>query len=123
MNRRVFIKSTLTSALLGAAAITLPFLRGSASPDPSRLYLKSPTLGRSFQGTVDGRLYESLDGGRSWRQAFNFGSQVAVLALVERQGSLAATLGIDAYTFTLTSPDGYTWSSLAQAVTDERVPA
>ncbi len=109
MNRRNFIKTLLTTTLAGLAVITLPIIRASASLNPTRGYLKSQRLGRSFQGTVDGRLLESADEGQTWRPLFNFGSHLSVLGIYERQGSLYLEMGVQGYSFYLKSQDGRAW--------------
>jgi hypothetical protein len=113
MNRRNFIKTLLNTTLAGLAVITLPIIRASASLNPSRGYLISKRLGRSFQGTVDGQLLESLDEDQTWRHLFNFGSHVSVLGMYERQGSLYLELGVQRFSFFLKSPDGRVWLTTA----------
>ncbi len=109
MNRRTFIKTLLTTSVAGLAVIGLPVIRASASLSPSRGYLSSQSRGRSFQGTIDGRLFESQDQGQTWRQIFNFGDQLSVLGIHERQGNLYLELGIQSYSFFLKSQDGRVW--------------
>ena len=109
MNRRAFLHRFIRNSLAAFAVAALPLVRASASLTPAHGYLDSRRLGRRFQGTIQGRLLESLDSGRTWRQAAYFGSQVEVLRVYEGGSTLYLDLSIQGHPFTLKSPDGHHW--------------
>ncbi len=109
MNRRAFIRTLATTTLAGLAVVILPVIRASAGLAPSQGYLKSSRLGRTFQGTVDGRILETRDNGQSWRPVVKFGSQYAIHALLERPEGLYLEVRFQGYPFFLKSQDGRLW--------------
>ena len=117
MNRRAFIKSVALTSLAGFAAISMPTLQASAglTPPPAEVSIKA--RGRMVKGTRDGRLFESLDGGNTWRALVNFGPQCPILEIQQRRGALYARVGFQRYSFLLKSADGRTW------ITTNAIPA
>jgi hypothetical protein len=112
MNRRAFIKGVALSSLAGFAAISTPTLQASAglTSPPAEVQVKTP--GRMVKGTRAGQLFESLDGGSSWRPLVNFGPQYPILEIQQRQGALYARVGFQRYSFLLKSADGHTWRTV-----------
>jgi hypothetical protein len=70
---------------------------------------QTDALGKKYRGTRDGRVLESVDGGRTWQQVASFGSHCAVQALSNRQGQLRARIGVQGYSFALISADARLW--------------
>jgi hypothetical protein len=66
-------------------------------------------FGKKYQGTRDGRVLESVDGGQTWQQVANFGSHCAVQALGNRRDKLQARISVTGYRFVLISADARTW--------------
>ena len=112
MHRRTFLKSVVTTTLSGLALLALPAIRASAGLllPLSPAFLKA--LGKSFQGTRNGQLLESLDGGLTWRKLANFGSHCSIQAIQERQGVLYLQVGVQKYRFFLKSSDGRLWRTV-----------
>jgi hypothetical protein len=109
MNRRAFIKSVTLSTLAGIAAISMPTLQASAGLTPAPAEIQVKALGKLLRGTRDGKLFESLDGGASWKSLTNFGPQYAILEIQTRRGVLYARVGFQRFSFVLSSTDGRTW--------------
>jgi hypothetical protein len=100
MNRRNF--------LIGMTAASLASLLTLNPP----LSLQARAAGQMFQGTADGRILISGDGGDTWQPLANFGPHLSVVELFADGGSLYARLGFEGYTFLLQSSDGKTWRTL-----------
>jgi hypothetical protein len=109
MNRRNFLKGVAQASLVGAAALVSPTLPVSMRLDASPAFVQTDALMRKFRGTPDGRILESFDGGKTWRPTANFGRHCSILAILERQGQLYTQVGIQGYSFFLSSPDGRVW--------------
>ena len=112
MNRRSFLIGIAKVTLSGIAVAALPgsLMAAVRLADPEAI-----ALGKLFKGTRNGRVLESLDGGQTWQPRANFGKHCAVLALVERQGQLWAQIGLQGYSFFLTTSDARTWYTVEQA--------
>lgn len=112
MKRRTFIKTVVTGALSGMALVALPAMRAGAGfllPQPP-VFIKA--LGKSFQGTHNGQVYASLDGGLAWHKLADFGSHCSIQAIYERQGFLYLQVGVQKYSFYLKSSDGRLWRTV-----------
>jgi hypothetical protein len=113
MNRRDFLKLAAAGSL---AVIMTQFIHefysisfSDASPGDI-----VPKLGRKlFQGTSDGRILTSADGGLSWRCCANFGGQNQVKDLYASGGKLFAEIYLQGNSFELTSTDGRFWYTVS----------
>jgi photosystem II stability/assembly factor-like uncharacterized protein len=65
--------------------------------------------GKSYRGTVRGKIYQSADGGKTWQLAAKLGESLPVQELFAHQGQLFARVGFEALHFYLKSNDGRTW--------------
>jgi hypothetical protein len=111
MNRRAFLKRVSANALVGAIILVLPEIQASTITGPSTFFTVE-ALGKTYKGTRDGRLYESIDREMTWRPVANFGSHCSVVSIVERQRKLFAVIGVQRFTFTLVSTDGREWRTV-----------
>jgi hypothetical protein len=111
MNRRDFLKRVAQTSLTAMAAVMLSQLQGS-SRGASLADIQATVDGKRFRGTSDGRILQSLDGGRTWQPRANFGKQCAILEIYERNGKIYAHVGIQAYSFVAESRDGRIWYTL-----------
>ncbi len=109
LNRRDFLK---VMAQISTTGLTLALLAGlparmslNVSPAP----VQAEALGRKFRGTSDGRVFESLDGGRTWQLIANFGEHCSILTLFERQSQVYAQIGVQGYSFLVRSPNARLW--------------
>lgn len=87
MNRRDFLKlGSTVSALLYLPVGTL-----ARSVDSLTMV---EMKGVTYRGTHDGKVYSSVDGGKSWNLLVDFGREIAILSLDLLPGSrLYARLG------------------------------
>ncbi|MBE7472658.1 MAG: hypothetical protein HS114_26310 [Anaerolineales bacterium] len=97
MKRRDFLTGLATLSLTGLIKMSLP------------TKAQAQTNGKIFKGTLEGKIFESLDNGQTWQQTANFGPDCPVLELSEEEEGLFAHLGFQSYNFWLTSPDGRIW--------------
>jgi hypothetical protein len=111
MNRRDFLKRVAQTSLTAIAAVTLPQLQGSAR-GASPVDIQTSAGGKKLLGTLDGRIFESLDSGKTWQPRANFGKQCSILEIYERNGKIYAQVGIGSYSFVAESRDGRTWYTL-----------
>jgi hypothetical protein len=109
MNRRTFLVSVAAGALAGLATILAPSLQGVITLASSLFPVQGNALGGLLEGTGDGRLRQSLDGGHTWQPLANFGEGCAVTGIYEQDGLAYVQLKIQRYTFLLKSADGRTW--------------
>jgi hypothetical protein len=109
MNRRSFILSMAAGALAGLAVITAPSLQGLRALASSLIPTQGKALGRLLVGSRDGRLRQSLDGGRTWQPLANFGETCSVVSIYEQDGLAYVQLKVQQYSFLLKSADGQTW--------------
>ncbi len=103
-SRRVFLQAA--GLLMGSLVLIPPFINRKAG---GQLEARIGAAGKKYKGTNDGRVLESVDGGKTWQQVANFGSQCAIQSLSNRQGQLQAWIGIEGYRFSLTSTDARIW--------------
>jgi hypothetical protein len=69
--------------------------------------------GKLYQGTQNGILYESVDGGKTWQKIANFGEHCAIVKIAtHRDGSVALSLACIAHTFDLHSQDARLWRTV-----------
>ena len=109
LNRRDFLKVMAQISTAGLTLATLAELPTRMSLDVSPAPVQAEALGRKFRGTSDGRVFESLDGGKTWQLIANFGKHCSILTLVERQGQIYAQIGVQGYRFLLRSPNARRW--------------
>lgn len=89
--------------MVGLAAATFPRMTAGAGTT-------SGLVAKQYQGTRDGKILESLNGGASWTQVANFGDRFVVQSITTpADGSLTATVVFATHAFTLHSTDGRTW--------------
>ena len=111
MNRRTFLTQITRGALAGAAVFTLPGIQASTYFSSSA-FIKADVLGKTLKGTRDGRLFESVDQGKTWLPTANFGSHCSIVSILERQGRIFTVIGIQRFTFYLASIDGREWRTV-----------
>ena len=109
MNRRTFLVSMAAGALAGLAVVTAPALQGLTTLASSLIPTQGKALGRLLEGSPDGRLRQSLDGGRTWQPLANFGEGCAVTGIYEQNGLAYVQLRLQRYSFLLKSADGKAW--------------
>lgn len=98
MNRREFLTVTGIVVLTG--------LVGFSKPQTA----EAQFLRKLYQGTTDGKLLESTDGGKTWHQVVNFGEQYTINKVtVDRSGTIYVQLGYMGGTFDLYSPNLLIW--------------
>lgn len=103
MNRRHFL--TMAGALIAAGMTHL------AAPGLAAAKSTTPTIRHKlYRGTRDGKLFESIDGGKKWQQVASFGAHCTVKEIMTRRdGSLAINLACVGHTFDLYSQDARVW--------------
>ncbi|HTP11088.1 MAG TPA: hypothetical protein VMP08_22695 [Anaerolineae bacterium] len=105
-SRRSFIR---VAGLAAGAAILAPVIAQVISGSPIAY---ADALGKKYKGTRDGRVFESIDDGKTWQQVANFGSHCAVLGLSEQRSRLQAKIGVSGYDFALISTDARLWRTV-----------
>ena len=117
LNRRSFLKAS--GAAAGALAVgalpkfyPLQAIKPIHPPEPIGAGVQVELGKRVLRGTRDGRVLESLDGGRTWRVITKLGERCAILALQVQAELVYAEIGLQGYRFTLTSADGRIWRTL-----------
>lgn len=108
MNRRNFLKG-IVGAIWTALAIGVSGLPLIARSAAAQVLLQSRLLQRTFQGTRDGRILESLDGGATWQEIAKFGSHCSIQALLEGQGKVFAQISVQGHSFLIATADARTW--------------
>jgi microcystin-dependent protein len=83
-------------------------------PRTWRIACRHPNQRRrqNASGTLDGRIFESLDNGKTWQPRANFGKQCLIQGIYECNGKLYAQVGIGRHSFVAESRDGRTWYTL-----------
>jgi len=112
VNRRNFLKQAAITSLAAVTAVGLPKLQVGAHRGTSPAGFQTDAGSKRLQGTSDGRILESPDGGKTWQPRANFGKQCSILEIYERNGKLYARVGIQGYDFIVESRDGRTWYTL-----------
>lgn len=105
-SRRSFFK--LSSLAAGA----LFFIPRPAPQSENFFTAYTEALGKQYRGTRDGRVLESVDGGRTWQQVAYFGSHCAVQTLSYARGRLRAQIKVAGYPFLLTSDNARVWRTV-----------
>jgi len=112
MNRLNFLKlaavgslSVITAQLIRKFSLRIP---GDVLPGD---FVSGPD-GNLFQGTADGRILASTDGGLAWNCSANFGGQCQVRDLSVTGGRLLAKIGFPGGAFELASADGIVWHTI-----------
>ena len=107
MNRRQFLTMATAVSVVSLARLTTPHLAAAKGLTP---VLRQATL---YQGTKDGKLYESTDGGKTWQLVANFGSHCAIDRVVRQQnGSISIKMFCSGYAFELRSTDARVWRTV-----------
>ena len=68
LNRRDFLKVAAQISVTGLTMALLTEIPARMSHNVSPAPVQAEALGRRFRGTSDGRVFESLDGGRTWQE-------------------------------------------------------
>jgi len=111
MNRRDFLKTVTQTSLTALAFVAPPQLRGSTR-SASPVDIRTVASSKKLLGTLDGRIFESLDSGKTWQPRANFGRQCSILDIYERNGKIYARVGIQGHDFLVESRDGRVWYTL-----------
>ena len=109
MNRRDFIKSAAGLLLAGSAGLVQPVLELGARADAASFSVQARVNGKMLQGTRDGLILESLDGGKTWRNVANFGKHCSIAAIREQQSQIYADVVVQGHRFALKSTDARMW--------------
>ena len=110
MNRRSLLKKLAFSTLAGLTVVAAPSVMRWL---PSNVSAQLNVLGHAVQGTRDGLVRASQDGGKTWQPWMNFGPHCAVQSFAERDGLLYAQVGIQGFSFWVKTGDGRTWLTVA----------
>ena len=120
VSRKEFLKtagitlgSLLVSPFLVAAKKLPPAPQPPAKKTPPKAAPAQPAPGVLYQGTADGKILRSEDGGANWQVVVNFGDCYNVQAVLQGSGNLTAHLIFKGAGFLLTSTDGRTWYTAA----------
>lgn len=101
MNRREFLIVTGSVTLAGILGIQVNPVAAAASNKPL------------YRGTLDGKLFESTDGGKSWLLITDFTSLYAVQsASLEADDRVKVQLNYWGFEFSLYSKDKTLWTTL-----------
>lgn len=99
VNRRKILKLTAISTGVALSSFLLPFLtRATAADKPVKM-----------KGTSTGKVFMSLDDGKTWEVAADFGIDCPVLNIRSTSTGFYADIGHKGYRFTLHSMDGLQW--------------
>ncbi len=106
-SRRSFLK---LSSMAAGALLFIP----RPAPGTERSFTAyTEALGKKYRGTRDGRVLESVDNGRTWRQVANFGSHCMVQTLSLARGQIRAQIRVAGYPFWLISKDARVWYTVS----------
>ena len=98
MNRRDSLKGMGGLSLAGMTGFTLPALAA-----------KKTTVSMMLRGTSDGKVVESVDGGKSWHVVAKFGSHCSVDSINRGGDRIYARISVKGHPFLLESRDARTW--------------
>ena len=106
MNRRQFLTVATAVTAVGMMRLATPRLVAAKGITPI-------LRGKLYQGTQDGVLYESVDGGKTWQKIAFFGEHCAIVkTATNRDGSVSLSLACMSNTFELHSPDARLWRTV-----------
>lgn len=106
MNRRQFLTMSGAVATIGLVRMASPRMAAAKGITPI-------IRGKLYQGTQNGILMESVDGGKTWQKIANFGEHCAVVKIItHRDGSVTVTLACIANTFDLHSQNARLWRTV-----------
>jgi hypothetical protein len=111
MRRRDFLKA------MGVGMASVAVLTTTSEPVKewflSSFLTVQTTFGNSLlRGTLDGRIFRSLDDGHTWEKVFFFGSHCAIDSLLTQNGQAFARLSVAGCPFWLHSTDAKTWRTV-----------
>ena len=107
MNRRQFLTIATATTAFGMLRLAAP---GLVTAQASTPILRRQML---YQGTRDGKLYESNNLGRTWQLIANFGNHCAVAKIVtQKNGDINVRLICVGYSFDLRSKDARLWRTV-----------
>jgi hypothetical protein len=109
MNRRDFLKGMAGVSLTWLAMPVLPAPPAATRINNGSALLYSHALNRTFRGTPDGLILESLDGGATWQAIANFGSHCSIERLFDVDDRVFVQVGVQDYSFLVASTDARTW--------------
>jgi hypothetical protein len=104
MNRREFLK-------LGGVVPAYFFLSASGLFSLPQFEPQIKALGKTFKGTLDGKIYTSADSGKTWQLQYKLGSSNAIIKFttsVDNKLYLQAMNHTHAFSLVL-SPNGKSW--------------
>jgi hypothetical protein len=107
MDRRTFLKTA------GLAAIAATPLTGffTINQTSNSVEVQRNGVVMNLLGTGNGKILKSIDGGKNWDIAADFGEHIKVLKIDMLQTGLTATLEHQGLKFSLRSSDGLRWIS------------
>jgi len=106
VNRRELLTLAIIATGLAISPFVLPSLGRSTTVE---LVLHGKPV--KMKGTPTGKILSSLDDGRTWEVAADFGADCPVLSMRSASPGLNADIGHKGYSFTLHSVDGRQWSA------------
>jgi hypothetical protein len=111
MQRRDFLK------VLGVGTASVAVLSATAVPVRewflSSFLTVQTTFGNSLlRGTLDGRIFQSLDDGHTWERVFFFGSHCTVDNLLTQNEQVFARISVEGIPFWIYSTDAKTWRTV-----------
>jgi hypothetical protein len=100
MNRRDFVKNIATLSLGSCLTVNLPTIP------------QAQAAGKMFKGSAEGQIFESTNGGQTWRPIANFGPACPIVNVFQNGPQLYAEVGCQNHTFFITSTDARSWRAL-----------
>ena len=104
MNRREFLK-------LGSIVPAYFFFSASGLSSLPKFEPQIKALGKIYKGTLDGKIYTSVNSGKTWQLQYKLGSKNAILKFASgADNKLSLQAMNNAHTFSLVlSPNGKSW--------------
>ena len=106
LNRREFLKAF--AIIVGSVATAS--VNSAFTPPPKTLGSGANPVAQ-YKGSPDGYIYESLDGGKTWKIAAYLGSQYAISKISRSNSWWVAQIVFGSETFALKSQNGRMWYS------------
>jgi hypothetical protein len=106
MNRRQFLTAATAITTIGVMHLATPRFAAAKTVIPTQ-------RGTLYEGTKDGKLYESVDGGKTWTLLADFGPEYPVLLITPGANDLlAVTLGYTYLSFDIYTTDRTIWRTV-----------